>query len=118
MTIKDLEVISGLLLIPLFLVGLLFSIQFALATTIGGLLIITNLFFIDKGIERFLFCKKKKKIFFFIQHIFRFLVLLSIIYFFIFFKILNTTGFIVGLTIIFWGLLVYIIKNHFIPVKS
>ena len=116
MEIKEIEIISAVLLLPLFLFGLLFSPGFAFATTLGGLLMITNLFFLNRGMRGML-AEKQKKIKFFLQYTLRFVLLMSIIYLLLYREKVDVRGFVVGLSVVFWGILIYFIKNNFLSAR-
>jgi hypothetical protein len=114
--IKEIEIISAILLLPLFLFGLLFSLNFAFATTLGGLLTITNLFFLNRGMRGML-ADKQKKIKFFLQYTLRFVLLISVVYLLLYRGRIDTAGFIVGLSVVFLGILIHSIKNNFLSPK-
>lgn len=117
MEIKKIEATSTIILLPLFLVGLLFSLNFAISTTLGGLIMITNLFFLSRGIQG-VFSGKQRKLAFFLQHTLRLVLLISIIYLFFCWKKIDIAGFVVGLSIVFWGILVCVIKENLLPTKK
>jgi hypothetical protein len=110
MNIEEIKTISTSLLLALFLLGLLFSFDFAVAIAIGGILVIANFFLLNRGIEALLL-GKQKKIKNFLQYTLRFGLLVLIIYLVFYWKKINIPGFIVGLSVIFLGIVIDSIKN-------
>jgi len=110
MNIEEIKTISTSLLLALFLLGLLFSFDFAVAIAIGGILVIANFFLLNRGIEALLL-GKQKKIKNFLQYTLRFGLLVLIIYLVFYWKKINIPGFIVGLSVIFLGIAIDSIKN-------
>jgi hypothetical protein len=111
METREVEIISAILILPAFLGGLFFSLNFAMATALGGLLMTINFFLLNRGIKRALLDQKRKTKFF-IQYAARFVFLVLVIYLVIYFKKINIAGFVVGLSIIFWGIVVSSLKNR------
>ena len=118
MEIKEIETISTILLLPLFLCGLIFSsLSFALATVLGGVLMIANFMLLNRGMRGILLGKQKKKKFF-IQYALRFTLLVTAIYLVLYWDRINIAGFIVGLSVVFLGTIVSATRNNFLATKA
>lgn len=118
MEIKEIETISTILLLPLFLCGLIFSsLSFALATVLGGVLMIANFMLLNRGMRGILLGKQKKEKFF-IQYALRFTLLVTAIYLVLYWDRTNIAGFIVGLSVVFLGTIVSATRNNFLATKA
>ena len=118
MEIKEIETISTILLLPLFLCGLIFSsLSFALATVLGGVLMIANFMLLNRGMRGVLLGKQKKEKFF-IQYALRFTLLVTAIYLVLYWDRTNIAGFIVGLSVVFLGTIVSATRNNFLATKA
>ena len=118
MEIKEIETISTILLLPLFLCGLIFSsLSFALATVLGGFLMIANFMLLNRGMRGILLGKQKKEKFF-IQYALRFTLLVTAIYLVLYWDRTNIAGFIVGLSVVFLGTIVSATRNNFLATKA
>ena len=118
MEIKEIETISTILLLPLFLCGLIFSsLSFAIATFLGGALMIANFTLLNRGMRGVLLGKQKKKKFF-IQYALRFALLVTAIYLVLYWDRINIAGFIVGLSVVFLGIVVSAARNNFLTTKA
>ena len=118
MEIKEIETTSTILLLPLFLCGLIFSsLSFALAAVLGGVLMIANFMLLNRGMRGILLGKQKKKKFF-IQHALRFTLLVTAIYLALYWDRINIAGFIVGLSVVFLGIVVSAARNNFLTTKA
>lgn len=118
MEIKEIETISTILLLPLFLCGLIFSsLSFAIATLLGGALMIANFMLLNRGMRSVLLGKQKKKKFF-IQYALRFALLVTAIYLALYWDRINIAGFIVGLSVVFLGVVVSAARNSFLTTKA
>jgi len=116
--IKEIETISTILLLPLFLCGLIFSsLSFALATVLGGVLMIANFMLLNRGMRGILLGKQKKEKFF-IQYALRFTLLVTAIYLVLYWDRTNIAGFIVGLSVVFLGTIVSATRNNFLATKA
>ena len=113
---REIEIISTILLLPVFLFGLTLSFNFAVGTLLGGILATANFFLLNRGI-RGVFNEQQKKTRFFFQYTLRFIILVSIIYLVLCWKNIDVAGFIVGLSTIFLGIVLSAIKNKLRPQK-
>jgi hypothetical protein len=114
---KEIENISLILLLSLFLLGLILSIDFAVGILLGGTLATVNFFLLNRGIRGALAGQQKKARFFFL-YAFRFIALVAIIYLVLFWKKINVAGLIVGLSSIFMGIVIHAVKNKLCQKKS
>lgn len=111
--IEKIEIFSIIFLLLLFLIGLIISIKFAIGTTIGGILVILNFHLIKKGIKK-IFENKKRKNIYILQHFLRFVLILFIIYILFYINKIDITGFIIGISSIFWGIFIFYLKKIFV----
>ena len=117
METKEIETISTILLVPLFLCGLIFSSpSFAVATLLGGALMIANFTLLNRGMRSVLLGKQKKKRFF-IQYTLRFTLLATAIYLALSWDKINIAGFVAGLSVVFLGIVVGAARNSFLIKK-
>jgi hypothetical protein len=108
---KEVEIVSALILLPMFLFGLVFSLSFAMGTVVGGALVTINFYLLNRGIKG-MFLGRQKKIKFLLQYMVRFVLLALIVYLVIYLEKINVAGFIVGLSAVFLGIVICLIKNE------